>query len=215
MRKCFEVNVYQLFWFAQAFLPMLLQADKPLAARTMKKIVTVASSAGMGGNPRLVDYCSSKFAAMGFGESLQIELAAREADSYIQTSLVCPFFINTGMFDGTSPGNALSRLVGMVMLEEGYVVDKILNECILGSVDHLCVPKLIYLVPIMKALFPHKIRIFLSNALGAFKAMDTFRGSRSAVQNVASGAIADRVEAEGVLAANARLADAPDSPVKR
>ena len=38
-------------------------------------IVTVASLAGMHGNNRLVDYCASKFAAVGFDESLRIELA--------------------------------------------------------------------------------------------------------------------------------------------
>lgn len=38
-------------------------------------IVTVASLAGMTGCDRLVDYCSSKFAAIGFDESLRTELA--------------------------------------------------------------------------------------------------------------------------------------------
>ena len=37
-------------------------------------IVTVASLAGMNGANRLVDYCASKFAAVGFDESLRAEL---------------------------------------------------------------------------------------------------------------------------------------------
>ena len=37
-------------------------------------IVTVASLAGLTGSDRLVDYCSSKFAAVGFDESLRTEL---------------------------------------------------------------------------------------------------------------------------------------------
>ncbi len=38
-------------------------------------IVTMASLAGLNGTDRLVDYCSSKFAAVGFDESLRTELA--------------------------------------------------------------------------------------------------------------------------------------------
>lgn len=38
-------------------------------------IVTVASLAGLNGINRLVDYCSSKFAAVGFDEALRAELA--------------------------------------------------------------------------------------------------------------------------------------------
>ena len=37
-------------------------------------IVTVASMAGHGGMPGLTDYCASKFAAVGFDESLRLEL---------------------------------------------------------------------------------------------------------------------------------------------
>lgn len=40
-------------------------------------IVTVASLAGKTGCDRLVDYCSSKFAAVGFDEALRTELAVR------------------------------------------------------------------------------------------------------------------------------------------
>ena len=37
------------------------------------QIVTIASVAGLAGGPKLADYCSSKFAAVGFDESLRIE----------------------------------------------------------------------------------------------------------------------------------------------
>lgn len=62
-------------------------------------IVSIASSAGLFGVTGLCDYCSSKFGAYGFNESLQMELAAAGKNG-IATTVVCPFFINTGMFDG-------------------------------------------------------------------------------------------------------------------
>lgn len=37
-------------------------------------IVSVASLAGQCGIPKLVDYCASKYAAVGFDEALRMEL---------------------------------------------------------------------------------------------------------------------------------------------
>ena len=62
-------------------------------------IVSIASSAGLFGAAGLCDYCGSKFGAYGFNESLQMELAAMGRKN-IYTTVVCPYFINTGMFDG-------------------------------------------------------------------------------------------------------------------
>lgn len=66
-------------------------------------IVSIASLAGMGGAPRLTDYCASKFAAVGFEESLRAELQD-EGYPDIKSTVVCPFYINTGMFDGVQTG---------------------------------------------------------------------------------------------------------------
>ena len=54
-------------------------------------IVTVASLAGITGCDRLVDYCASKFAAVGFDESLRTELAV----SFVFSLSSCPlhFFL--------------------------------------------------------------------------------------------------------------------------
>ncbi len=62
-------------------------------------IITISSSAGFFGVASLIDYCGSKFAAVGIHESLESELATLKLDG-VKTTLVCPFFINTGMFDG-------------------------------------------------------------------------------------------------------------------
>lgn len=49
--------------------------------------------------PLPADYCASKFAAVGFAESVGLELLATGKDG-VKTTIVCPYFINTGMFDG-------------------------------------------------------------------------------------------------------------------
>ena len=62
-------------------------------------IITIASGAGLFGVPGMVDYCSSKFAAVGTHSSLTLELEANGSTG-VHTTVVCPYFIDTGMFDG-------------------------------------------------------------------------------------------------------------------
>ncbi len=62
-------------------------------------IITIASGAGLFGSASLMDYCGSKFGAVGIHESLAAELYLLKLDK-VKTTLVCPYFINTGMFDG-------------------------------------------------------------------------------------------------------------------
>ena len=61
-------------------------------------IVSIASVAGTLGTPGLADYCGSKFGAFGIDESLRQE--CKKLNYNIKTTCICPFFINTGMFDG-------------------------------------------------------------------------------------------------------------------
>ena len=62
-------------------------------------IVTISSIAGIFGQAGLSDYCASKFAAVGFNDSLRNELLNLKITG-VKTTLVCPYFINTGMFEG-------------------------------------------------------------------------------------------------------------------
>lgn len=76
----------------KAFLPSMLEKNHG-------HIVTIASSASFFGTSGLCDYCASKFGAAGFDESLSMELGVLKKDG-VNTTVVCPYYINTGMFDG-------------------------------------------------------------------------------------------------------------------
>ncbi len=91
IERTFQVNTLALFWTVRAFLPSMLERDSG-------HVVTVASAAGLVGTAKLTDYCSSKFAAVGFDESLRLEL--KQLNSGVVTTVVCPFYTDTGMFDG-------------------------------------------------------------------------------------------------------------------
>ncbi|XP_043480933.1 short-chain dehydrogenase/reductase family 16C member 6-like [Leptopilina heterotoma] len=89
--RTMDVNIMSHFWTVKAFLPEMLEENKG-------HIVSIASLAGHAGIYKLVDYCASKFAAVGFDEALRMEL---EAEGYnINTTVICPYFIrSTGMFE--------------------------------------------------------------------------------------------------------------------
>lgn len=92
IERSFNVNILAHFWTTKAFLPAMLEKDHG-------HIVTIASLAGHVGIPKLVDYCSSKFAAVGFDEALRLELQNLGAQNVL-TTCICPYFIQaTGMFE--------------------------------------------------------------------------------------------------------------------
>lgn len=63
-------------------------------------IVNVSSVCGLQGGYKLTDYCASKFAVVGFTESLRLELKTLNPKNRIQVTLVCPFHVKTKLFDG-------------------------------------------------------------------------------------------------------------------
>ncbi|MDN4594691.1 SDR family NAD(P)-dependent oxidoreductase [Polycladomyces subterraneus] len=86
-----EANYLGAVHMSLAFLPHMLQSGAG-------RIVNIASIAGLTGAPNLAGYCASKFALLGFSESLQMEFAPR-----IQVSVLCPGPVDTPFFRGVSP----------------------------------------------------------------------------------------------------------------
>jgi all-trans-retinol dehydrogenase (NAD+) len=91
VRRTFEVNTLALYWVTQPFLASMVARDRG-------RIVTIASASGLIGVAKLTDYAASKWAAIGFDESLRVELAGQ--GSAVRTTVVCPYYIDTGMFAG-------------------------------------------------------------------------------------------------------------------
>ena len=93
IKKTMEVNTTSHSYTVKEFLPAMLKKDHG-------HIVTIASAAGTIGIGGLADYCASKFGAFGFDESLRMEM--KKIKSKVKTTCICPYFINTGMFEGAS-----------------------------------------------------------------------------------------------------------------
>ncbi|XP_077415063.1 epidermal retinol dehydrogenase 2-like isoform X2 [Vanacampus margaritifer] len=163
IEKTMEVNIMAHFWTYKAFLPAMI-------ANNHGHLVSIASSAGLIGVNGLADYCASKFAAVGFAESVGLELLATGKDG-IKTTIVCPYFINTGMFDGCQ--TKWPRL--LPILDQNYAAKKIIQAVLTDQV-FLLLPKSMYIIAALKNILPMKMGILLGYYLGAFNMMDSFQG---------------------------------------
>lgn len=161
IQRTFDVNTLALFWTTRAFLPKMKE-------RNRGHIVTIASAAGIVGTARLTDYCSSKFAAVGFDDSLRLELDRLGLN--IQTTVVCPFYISTGMFAGVK-----TRFPFLLpILEPDYAVDRIM-QAIRNDRRRLIMPTFVYAVYAAR-LLPVAVFDAMMRFFGVSKSMDEFTG---------------------------------------
>lgn len=163
IEKTMGVNTMAHFWTYKAFLPAMI-------ANNHGHLVSIASSAGLIGVNGLADYCASKFAAVGFAESIGLEMLAI-GKSGVKTTIVCPYFINTGMFDGCQ--TKWPRL--LPILQPDYAAKKILDAVLTDQI-YLLMPRSMYAIAGLKNILPMKQGLLLGMYLGAFNVMDHFRG---------------------------------------
>jgi len=86
-----HVSVY-ILQTVKYFLPSMIK-------RNHGHVVNIASSTGLFGLKNLADYSASKFGVVGFTEVLNLEIVFSQADG-VHTTMVCPSFVNTKLFNG-------------------------------------------------------------------------------------------------------------------
>jgi all-trans-retinol dehydrogenase (NAD+) len=164
IEKTMQVNVLAMFWTVKAFLPEMIE-------RKSGHVVTIASAAGLIGVRGLADYCASKFAAVGFDESLRMEL--HRIKSPVKTTVICPFFINTGMFEGVK-----TRFPLFLPIMKPKSAVKRIVRAILKNRKRLIIPAFANTVLILRC-FPLGILDAVSNFFGLSHAMDDFTGRKN------------------------------------
>jgi all-trans-retinol dehydrogenase (NAD+) len=163
IQRTMGVNTMSLFWTARAFLPGMI-------ARNAGHLVTVASAAGLVGVAKLADYCASKFAAVGFDESIRAEL--KQIAPQVKTTVICPYYINTGMFDGVQ-----SRFPWLLpILDEHYAVSRMV-AAIERRRPRLIMPPLVFTIPLLR-LLPVAVFDWVANFLGVNVSMADFKGRK-------------------------------------
>lgn len=160
------VNTTSHAYTVREFLPKMIEKNHG-------HIVTIASVAGFIGVNGLADYCASKFGAVGFDESLRMEL--NQLKTNVKTTCICPFFINTGMFDGVQ-----SKVPWLLpILSEQYASNRIVNA-ILQEEKVMLMPWSCNLIQLLRALIPVSVFDSCCNLLGANSSMDKFKGRGTA-----------------------------------
>lgn len=161
IERTFRVNTLALYWVTRAFLGGMIE-------RRRGTVVTIASAAGLVGVAKQTDYSASKFAAFGFAESLRVELAKERTG--VNSLVVCPYFISTGMFEGVR--TKYPRL--LPILTPDYVARKTLTAIERGA-RTLILPRSVRLLPPARVL-PARMFDGLMNRLGVNDTMDHFTG---------------------------------------
>jgi all-trans-retinol dehydrogenase (NAD+) len=161
IERTFRVNALSNYWTTKAFLPAMIERDRG-------HVVTMASAAGLVGVARQTDYSASKHAAVGFDESLRVELA-RTAPGVV-TTVVCPYYIDTGMFEGVE--TRFSFL--LPILDERDVVAKTVRA-IERNRRRLYMPPVLHLLSLLRPLPPVAFDAVM-DLLGVNVSMDHFVG---------------------------------------
>lgn len=165
IERIFKINVLAHFWTVRSFLPKMIEHERG-------HIVEIASMGGIAGLLKQVDYCATKFATVGFEESLSIELDHMGLSRKIYTTAVCPFFFQSNLFTGFDSAR------GALMTPEFVAQETVLAmRC---NHSRVMLPKLSsYALFIAKAYLPRKSLICLTKALGFAESIKQIKGAAS------------------------------------
>lgn len=157
-----DINANAPMYVALAVLPDMLRRDRG-------HICNIASAAGMLGVPKLSVYCASKWAVIGWTESMRVEL--KQARSHVRVTSVAPYFINTGMFDGVNskvfpildPEKTAAKIIRAVEVDKSF----------------RGIPFAYHFIRIWQGLLPNFLFDFIfGKVFGVYSVMDHFTGRR-------------------------------------
>ena len=167
MDRTIKVNTLAPMYVARQVLPDMIK-------RNSGHICNIASAGGMLSNPKMSVYAASKWAAIGWSDSVRIEL--QDMKSQVRVTTIAPYYITTGMFDGVkskvfpllNPEKVAQRIIGAI---EG-------NKKMLMLMKWIPFPH--HFIRLLQGLLP--MRVFdwlLGEVLGIYHTMDNFTGRKS------------------------------------
>ncbi|KAJ0164996.1 Estradiol 17-beta-dehydrogenase 11 [Colletotrichum tanaceti] len=143
IRFTFDVNTLSHYWTAKEFLPNMAKNNHGM-------IVTVASFASFLCVPNMVDYGSSKAAAMAFHEGITAELSTRYNAPRVRTVLVNQGYTKTPLFTGYQQGVEFI----LPALEPETVAEAIVKQVLAGESGQIVLPAYGNFLTALRA-FPH------------------------------------------------------------
>ena len=157
----YRVNADGVVIMTHTFLPDLLVANQG-------HLVNLASASGFIGLPYGSTYASSKWAVIGFSESIRQELEKQQHD-HVGVTTVCPSYVDTGMFEGVrpplltkflTPDDLAEKVVAAVLQDQSLVLE----------------PWLVKMTPLLAHALPGRLSDRLADLFGASTSMESWTG---------------------------------------
>lgn len=164
--KTMKVNAIAPMYVARQVLPEMI-------ARNSGHICNIASAGGMLANPKMSIYAASKWAAIGWSDSVRIEL--QEMKSKVRITTIAPYYITTGMFDGVEskvfpllkPKNVANKIIKAIESNKDFKMFMPWIPC-----PH-------HFIRLMQGILPMRFFDWLmGNVLGIYHTMDNFTGRK-------------------------------------
>ena len=161
INRTFDINTKGAMFVTLRFL-------KDMRSRRRGHICNITSSAGMLALPKMSLYASSKWAAIGWSESLRIELQREK--SPVRVTTIAPYFINTGMFDG---------IRSFFKIQDPEVVARKSLRALEHNKLYKGIPFSSHFIRLMQGLLP--VAVFdplFGDVCGLYTVMDSFTGRK-------------------------------------
>ena len=166
IRRTMDINTVAPMVVALQFLPDMI-------ARNSGHICNISSAGGLISNPRMSVYAASKWAVIGWSDSVRIELEQMKSD--VKVTTIAPYYIKTGMFDGVK-----SPIVPLMKPEWAarQIIRAIERNKRVKVVTKL-IPFPYHFVRFMQGIMPTKVfDWFFGQVFGIYHSMDNFTGRR-------------------------------------
>ncbi len=162
--RTININTIAPMFVTRAMLPGMIK-------RNRGHVCNIASAGGMLSNPKMSVYAASKWGAIGWSDSVRIELQDRKSDVHFTT--VAPYYINTGMFDGVK-----SRIIPILKPE--YVCKRIIRA-IERNKSFRGIPFGFHFIRFWQFILPTRVFDWLfGEVMGIYHTMDNFTGRKPA-----------------------------------
>lgn len=160
--KTIDINVSALMHITNQFLGDMM-------SKNTGHICNIASSAGIVSNPKMSVYAASKWAVIGWSDSLRLEM--KQLQKNVNVTTIMPYYINTGMFDGVK---------SKIPILEPEAAALTIVKAIEKNTKMITLPGWIYrFTRIGQATMPlDMFDWFTGKVMGVYKTMEDFKGRK-------------------------------------
>jgi len=159
--ETFRVNALAMVAVTHAFLP-------DLVARPEAHIVNIASAAAFTGLPFGATYAASKWAAVGFSESIRLELV-EQGRRHVRVTIVCPGYVGTGMFEG-------ARALRLTRILTPERVADLTVRAVLANREMVMTPWVVALGPALTGILPRRVVDWAARLFGVQTSLMKWQG---------------------------------------